>query len=120
MDVEITAVLRKKPSAVPKEYPKDLEKIKLGKIYKEGWYMVFQSREQNDSDYHKACFFLDDKHMYSTSCIEHVLSMTYKFRGNSARDNKCFLDMICWYIQVRKALLNIILKVFKVQKRIKN
>ncbi|CAI9276630.1 unnamed protein product [Lactuca saligna] len=34
MDVEIAVVLRKKPTAVPKEAPEGFEKLKLGKIYK--------------------------------------------------------------------------------------
>ncbi|CAI9272920.1 unnamed protein product [Lactuca saligna] len=95
MDVEIVVVLRRKPSIVPKQAPKDLEKLKLRNIYKEGWYMVFQARERNNSDYHNACFFLEDKHLYSTSYLNHVLCMTNKFRGNSAGDKKCFSDMIC-------------------------
>ncbi|CAI9280615.1 unnamed protein product [Lactuca saligna] len=37
MDVDIATVLKKKPRVVPKEAPKDLEKFKLEKIYKEGW-----------------------------------------------------------------------------------
>lgn len=45
MDVEIVDVLRRKPSAVPKEASEGFEKLKLGKIYKEGWYVVFQARE---------------------------------------------------------------------------
>lgn len=45
MDVEIVVVLRKKPSTIPKEATKDFEKLKLGKIYKEGWFVVYQSRE---------------------------------------------------------------------------
>ena len=79
MDVEIAKILRRKPSVLPKQAPEDLEKMKLGKIYKEGWYMVFPAREQIVSEYHKACFFLKDKHLYSTSCLEHVLRMTNNF-----------------------------------------
>ncbi|CAH1453139.1 unnamed protein product [Lactuca virosa] len=35
MDVDLATVLRQKRSVVPKEAPKDLEKLKPGKIYKE-------------------------------------------------------------------------------------
>ena len=41
MDVEIVVVLRKKPSVVYKESPKDFEKLKLGKIYNKEWYVVY-------------------------------------------------------------------------------
>ncbi|CAI9297799.1 unnamed protein product [Lactuca saligna] len=34
MDVDIAAVLQMKPSIIPKEAPKDFEKLKLGKIHK--------------------------------------------------------------------------------------
>ncbi|CAI9297391.1 unnamed protein product [Lactuca saligna] len=40
MDVEIAAVLRRKPSILPKESLEGFEKLKLGKIYREGWYVV--------------------------------------------------------------------------------
>ncbi|CAI9303077.1 unnamed protein product [Lactuca saligna] len=45
MDVDIVAVLKKKPTVVPKEALKDFEKLKPGKIYDDGWFVVYQSRE---------------------------------------------------------------------------
>ncbi|CAI9279831.1 unnamed protein product [Lactuca saligna] len=45
MDVDIAKVLRKKPSVVPKEAPKDFEKLKPRKIYKDGWFVMYQARE---------------------------------------------------------------------------
>ncbi|CAI9288599.1 unnamed protein product [Lactuca saligna] len=80
MDVEIVVVLRRKPFAVPKEAPKGFEKLKLGKIHKEGWHVVFQAREWNDVDLHKACFFLPDKHLYTTSCLEFATVSTQETR----------------------------------------
>nr|KAJ0186805.1 hypothetical protein LSAT_V11C900484900 [Lactuca sativa] len=50
MDVEIATVLRQKPSVVPKEAPKDFEKLKPGKIFKEGWFMVYTSRDRPGID----------------------------------------------------------------------
>ncbi|CAI9281543.1 unnamed protein product [Lactuca saligna] len=44
-DVDIPKVLKKKPTDVPREAPKDLEKLKPGRIYKEGWFVVYQYRE---------------------------------------------------------------------------
>lgn len=116
MDVEIAVVLRRKPSVLPKEAPKGFEKLKLSKIYKEGWYVVFQARERNDADFHKACFFPPNKHLYTTSCLVYILDIVNKYKGNSKGERKCFSDMIQWYIQVRKTLLSIIPKVFEVQK----
>ncbi|CAI9287051.1 unnamed protein product [Lactuca saligna] len=46
MDVEIATVLRQKPSVVPKEAPKDFQKLKPGKIYKEGWFVVYTARDR--------------------------------------------------------------------------
>ncbi|CAI9298329.1 unnamed protein product [Lactuca saligna] len=115
MDVEIFAMLRKKPTTVPKEAPKGFENSMLRKIYKEGWYVVFQARDKNDGDYRKTCFLLPDKHLYTTSYVEFMLDLVSKYRGNSEGDKKCFSDMIRWYVQVRKALLSIMSKVFEVQ-----
>nr|KAJ0213922.1 hypothetical protein LSAT_V11C400190050 [Lactuca sativa] len=77
MDVEIVVVLRRKPSVLPKEAPKGFEKLKLSKIYKEGWYVVFQARERNDADFHKACFFPPNKHLYTTSCLVDFISTNW-------------------------------------------
>ncbi|CAH1420796.1 unnamed protein product [Lactuca virosa] len=53
MDVEIAAVLRKKPSVVRKESPKDFAKLKLGKIYSGEWFVVYQARERTGADFHR-------------------------------------------------------------------
>ncbi|CAI9281330.1 unnamed protein product [Lactuca saligna] len=117
MDVEIDVVLRRKPTVLLKEVLEDFEKLKLGKIQKEGQYVEFQMRERNDAYFHKACFFLADKHLLTTSFLEYVLYMVNNYRGNNKGDKKCFSDMILWYIQVHKVLLGVIPKVFEVQKR---
>ncbi|CAI9289883.1 unnamed protein product [Lactuca saligna] len=44
MDVERVVVLRRKPSVLHKEVPEGFKKLKLGNIYKEGLYVVFQAR----------------------------------------------------------------------------
>ncbi|CAI9267849.1 unnamed protein product [Lactuca saligna] len=43
MDVEIVGLLRRKLSVLPKEALEGFDKLKSGKIYKEGWYVVFQA-----------------------------------------------------------------------------
>ncbi|CAI9268349.1 unnamed protein product [Lactuca saligna] len=70
MDVYSVVVLKKKPIVVPKEAPKDFEKLKPGKIYKEGPFVVYQSRERTGADFLKTYFYLEDKHMYNIACLE--------------------------------------------------
>nr|KAJ0215179.1 hypothetical protein LSAT_V11C300140950 [Lactuca sativa] len=120
MDVDIATVLKKKMSVVPKEAPKDFEKLKSGKIYKEGWFVVYTSRYRPGADRRKSYFYLKYKRLYSTSCLEFVLDMLTKFKGNNKDDVKCFTDMITWYIHVCKQLLCFIPKIYEVQKRITN
>ena len=112
MDVQIATVLRQKPSVVPKEAPKDFEKLKLGKNFKEGRFVVYTSRDRPGADRRKLFFHLEDKHLFSTSCLEFILVV--KFRGNNKDDVKCFTDVITWYIHVRKLLLSFIPKVYEV------
>ncbi|CAI9286615.1 unnamed protein product [Lactuca saligna] len=108
-------MLRRKPSIQPKEDPEGFEKLKLGKIYKEAWYVVFQAREQNDADFHNTCFFLPDK--YTTTYLEYILEIVNKFKGKNQGDKKSFSDMIQWYVQVCKVLLSVTPMVFEVQKQ---
>ncbi|CAI9277065.1 unnamed protein product [Lactuca saligna] len=90
MDVEITVVLRRKPFVQPKEASNGFEKLKLGKVYNEGWYVVFQARERNDAGFHKVCIILLDKHLYTTTFLEYILEMVHNFKGNSQGDKKMF------------------------------
>ena len=45
MDVEIVAVLRKKPNVLPKEAPNDINKMSPGKIEKDNWSVAFKQRD---------------------------------------------------------------------------
>ncbi|CAI9261831.1 unnamed protein product [Lactuca saligna] len=117
-DVQVAAVLRKKPFAVLIESPKDFQKLTLGKIYSKGWYVVYQAKERTGADFRRGCFFLSDKHLYTTSFLEHVRDMVKRFKGNSKDDIKCLSDLILWYFQVRQAIYGIIPKVYEVQKQI--
>ncbi|CAI9264999.1 unnamed protein product [Lactuca saligna] len=87
MVVEIVVVLRKKTSVVLKEDEEGFERLKLDKIYKEGWYVVFQAREQNDAEFQKSCFLLPDKHLYTTSSLEFILDLV-KNSGATTRVTK--------------------------------
>ncbi|CAI9281738.1 unnamed protein product [Lactuca saligna] len=86
MDVEIATVLRRNPCVLPKEVP---------------------------GEFHKACLFLADKHLFTTSFLEYVLDMVNKYNGNNTSDKKCFSDMILRYIHVLNVLLDFIPKVLK-------
>ena len=114
MDVEIVAVLRKKPIVQPKEAPNDISKMKLGKIRKDNWSVGFQLREGEKVQ--MCLFFLSDKHIYSTSCLNYILGITEQCKANDTADKKCFTDMIKWYILICNTLLGLMPEIFKVQK----
>ena len=118
MDVEVAAVLRKNPSVVLKESPKELQKLKLGKVYRKEWDVVYQARERTGADYHRGCFFLSGKHLFTTNFLEHILDLVKRFKGTNKDDVKCFTDMILWYMKARQTIFGIIHKVYEVQKRI--
>ncbi|CAI9262130.1 unnamed protein product [Lactuca saligna] len=117
MDVEIAAVLRKKPIVLPKGALENFDKMKLDIIRKDGWCMAFQIREKSDVEFHRVCFSLADKHLYSTSCLKYNMELMNQCKANNSRDKKCFLNMINGYIHVCKTLRGIMLKLFVVKKR---
>ena len=67
---------------LPKEAPEDLIKMKLGKIRKDGWCLAFQMKERTDADFHKVCFYLADRHLYTTPCLQYILEFMDKCKGN--------------------------------------
>ncbi|CAI9269764.1 unnamed protein product [Lactuca saligna] len=85
MDVDIVAVLQRKPSVLPKDNLDGFDKLKHGKIPKDGWCVAFQLKEQIDAYFHKVCYLLDDKHLFSTSCMEYILDFVNKHKGNKKR-----------------------------------
>ncbi|CAI9273082.1 unnamed protein product [Lactuca saligna] len=113
MDVDITTVLKRKPTTIPKEAPKDFEKLKPGKIYKEGWFVVYQLRERIKADFRKSYFYLEDTHLYNIAYLEFILDVITKFKGNNKDGVKCFSKMLL-FIQVRKMLLSFIPKIYEV------
>ncbi|CAI9282410.1 unnamed protein product [Lactuca saligna] len=72
-DVDIATLLKNNSTVVPMEALKDIEKLKPGKIYKEGWFIVYQTREQIGDDFCKSYFYLEDKHLYNIACLEFIL-----------------------------------------------
>lgn len=117
MDVEIAVVLRKKPTVQPKEAPSDISKMKMGKIIRDNWSVMYQTSTREDLNVQKCLFFLLEKHLYSISLLKYILGITKQYKPNDVADKKCFADMIKWYIIVRNTLLALMPKLFKVQKR---
>ena len=115
MDVEIAFVLKKKPILKPKGESKDLHKLKLGKILKDNWSVVY--RRKNDQMVQRCMLFLLDKNLHLTSALNNIMGFTEAYKANNVADQKCFLDMLKWYIVVRNTLLNLMLLLFKLLKR---
>lgn len=66
-----------------------------------------------DGEEIKNCmFFLRDKHLYSTSALNSMLTRAEANKTNSDADVKCVLDMIRWYVSIRPTLLKIMPKIF--------
>ncbi|CAI9262157.1 unnamed protein product [Lactuca saligna] len=114
MDVEIAAVLLRKPSVEPKETTNDVIKMKFGRIQKDNWTVAFQQSDREGKKVQKCLFSLPNKHLYSTSCLNYVLGITKQCKANDATDKKCLANMIKWYIIVRNTLIGSMPKRFKV------
>ncbi|CAH1431384.1 unnamed protein product [Lactuca virosa] len=112
MDQEIASALRKKPTIRPIGKASDVNKMQMGRIDPKYHTVMFTRAEG------QKCFFaLDDKHLFSTSCLEHILDIIHRCKQNSDADKKKFSDMLRWYIDFRQTLLAIIPKLFKTVKK---
>ncbi|XP_023742892.1 uncharacterized protein LOC111891036 [Lactuca sativa] len=67
----------------------------------------------------KCLFARVDKHLFLTTCLEHILEIIQRCDQNNVVDKKLFVDMLRWYIQFRQTLLAIIPRLFKVIKMVK-
>ena len=112
MDQEIANVLRKKPTIKPIGKTGDVNRMWLGKIDSQ-YHIVMFSRGAGQ----KFVFALDDKHLFSTSCLEHIVDIIHMCKQNTECDMKNFTDMLRWYITFRQTLLAIIPKIFKTVKK---
>lgn len=81
---------------------------------------MYTSRDRPKANRRESYFHLEDKHLYTTSCMEFMLDLVTKFKENHKVDVKGFSDMIFWYVQVHKLLLCFMPKIYEVQKRITN
>ena len=102
MDQEVATVFKKKPKVKPVGSASDLNQMQMGKIDSRRNSVMFTRAEGQ-----KCLFALADKHLYTTACLEHVLSIIKRCKENSADDVKYFDDMINWYIRFRQTILSI-------------
>ncbi|CAI9294696.1 unnamed protein product [Lactuca saligna] len=71
-DVEITYVLKRKPTLTSAEQPQNIEKMKGGSINKEHWSIVYKRKEGEVIK--NRMLFLRNKHVYSTNALKTILS----------------------------------------------
>ncbi|CAI9296751.1 unnamed protein product [Lactuca saligna] len=104
MDIEVAAVIKKKPVVKPEPELKDFRKVKLGKINIENWNVLYQRRDGEKVV--KIIFFLLDKNLYPTAALNKILGLVEATKSSNADDLKCFTDMLKWYPTFRNTLLN--------------
>nr|KAJ0227884.1 hypothetical protein LSAT_V11C100043130 [Lactuca sativa] len=108
MGQEIASVLRKKPTVKPIGKTSDANRIHMGKIdSKHNIVMFTRGKDQ------RFVFALDDKHLFSTTCLENIIDIIHRCKLNSESDKKNFTDMLRWYISFLQTLLSIIPMLFK-------
>lgn len=112
MDQEVSSVLRKRPTIKPIGKAQDPKKMKLGVIDSQYRTVMFTQKEGD-----KFMFSLDDKHLFSTSCLEHIIDLVNRCKQNNAADKKYFMDMLRWFITFRQTILAIIPIVYKTVKK---
>ncbi|KAL7595028.1 hypothetical protein Lser_V15G29179 [Lactuca serriola] len=112
MDQEIASVLKKKPTISPVGSASDLNQMQMGKIDSRRNLVMFTRNEGQ-----KCLFALADKHLYTTSCLEHVLGIIHRCKQNTADDVKYFDDMIQRYIWFRQTILALITHLFDTVKK---
>ena len=104
--------MRKRPTVKPTGKPGDVNKMKLGQIDSANLTVMFTRAEGE-----RCWFALVDKHLFSTTCLEHILDIIHCCKQNKESDKKNFPDMIQWYITFCQTLLAIIRNVFKTVKK---
>lgn len=112
MDQEIVTALRKKLTVKPIGKSSDVNKMRMGKID-----LSFRTVMFTRGEGQKCLFALDDKNLFSTTCLEHIIDIIHKCKSNSDADKKYFMDMLWWYIDFCQTLLAIIPRLFKTIKK---
>ena len=114
MDQEIASAIHKRPTIKPMGRAGNVNSMIKGKIDSKYHTVMFLRGEGQ-----KCMFSLVEKHLFSTSCLEHILEIIQRCDQNTAADKKLFVDMLRWYILFRQTLLAIIPKLFKVIKTVR-
>ena len=114
MDQEIASAIHKRTTIKTMGKTGNVNTMIKGKIDSKYHTVMFLRGEGQ-----KCLFALVDKHLFSTTCLEHILEIIQRCDQNSAADKKLFVDMLRWYIQFRQTLLAIIPRLFKVIKTVR-
>lgn len=115
MDVEIVAVLKRKPILKPFDQPDNIKNIKARTIDKEKWSITYMT--QKDKVIKTFLLFLRDKHLYSTTTLKQILATTEANKKNLVEYTKCVSNMIKCYLTIRMTILKIIPKFLKFKRR---
>ena len=86
--------MKRKPTVNPIEKTSDMSEISLGKIDTAHLTMIFQRGTDVPGVFQKCLFSLPDKHLFSTSCLEHVLEIINNCPLNDEAAKRNFNDML--------------------------
>ena len=114
MDQEIASAIHKRTTIKTMGKAGNVNTMVKGKIDSKYHTVMFVRGEGQ-----KCLFALVDKHLFSTTYLEHILEIIQRCDQNTAADKTLFTDMLRWYIQFRQTLLVIIPRLFKVIKTVK-
>ena len=117
LDIEIANVLNRKPTVNQIGKASDMSEMCMGKIDTDHWTVMFQRGTGAPGAFQKCLFALPEKHLFSTSYIDHILEIINKCSLNDTTAKKNYNDMIQWYIAFRSSLLAVIPKLFNTIKK---
>ena len=72
LDIQIAKVLKRKPSVNPIRKASGMSEMSMGKVNTIHLIVMFQHGTDVPIVFQKCLFTLPDKHLFSTSCLEHV------------------------------------------------
>lgn len=117
LDTKFASALSEKPIVNPIGKASDLNKMRISKIDTEHWTVMLNKGNDASGSLMKCLFALTDKHLFSTSCFEHILDIINRCKYNDAAAKKSFNDMLLWYINFRRTILAIFPKAFNTIKK---
>lgn len=117
LDMEVATAQKKKPIALPQGSASDVNQMQKGKIDTNHRTVMFHHGSVECGDFVECLFALQDKHLFSTSCLNYILEIIEECVANDAALKKNFHDMIRWYIVICSTLLAVMPKIFKTTKK---